>query len=202
MAEETHTIRWAEKLRPDRLRRLYINDANGLTDDALVDDVGWTLYLRCESVLLVCAGSVKCPRCKAAFLCVRYHDKAPHQVFPCPECGWTTTEAEYTRSHRGQDLSGRGAMDAFQEFVDTYPKAHSYKECVLRIDRLIHAFHHDLKRGDHPHRAAAVNLIVGSPQQVIALLDGLTYSSGSGPEIQQTLVQWQDAIRDMRRRRS
>jgi hypothetical protein len=41
-------IRWAHKLRPEKLRRLYELDAQGLADAELIDEVGDTLYSRCE----------------------------------------------------------------------------------------------------------------------------------------------------------
>src|SRR5258708_28782977 len=51
---------WAPKVRPEKIWQLYQNDARGLVDETLVDDVGLALYLRCESVLLVSAGRIKC----------------------------------------------------------------------------------------------------------------------------------------------
>jgi hypothetical protein len=39
-------IRWAPKLRTDRLVRLYESDAKGMLDAELVDEVGWRLWER------------------------------------------------------------------------------------------------------------------------------------------------------------
>ncbi len=43
------SVRWAAPVRQDKIRRLYETDARGLTDEALIDDVGLALYLRCQS---------------------------------------------------------------------------------------------------------------------------------------------------------
>lgn len=199
--EDTPAIRWAPKVRQADIRRLYENDSKGLVDEILVDEVGWGLYLRCESILLVVTGRVRCPRCRTVFLCVRYNNNKPHEVFPCPECEWATTEAEFTRSHRDRDLSGVGAIEAFAAFVERYPPATSARERVLLIDRLIHAFHHDLKRSDRPHRTAAINLIEGNQTQVIAFLDRLTYGTESTPGTQEAKSEWRQAVEQMRRKR-
>lgn len=199
--EDVFVVRWSPKVRQSEIQRLYTNDARGLIDESLIDNVGWALYMRCESILLVVTGRVRCPRCRAIFDCVRYNKKPPHEVFPCSECGWSITEAEYTQSHRNQDLSGMGAMEAFAAFVERYPNAASARERVLLIDRLIHAFHHDLKRSDHPHRAAAINLIEGSQAQVLAFLDRLTYGKESTPGTQETQNRWRQEIERMQRRR-
>ncbi len=46
-------IQWAPKVRRDLIRRLYQNDAHGLVDDDLINAVGFALYQRCESILMV-----------------------------------------------------------------------------------------------------------------------------------------------------
>jgi hypothetical protein len=75
------------------------NDANGLLDEALVDDVGCALYLRAESLLMVATGQVKCPHCPTAFACVEPLGKnTGGDAVPCPDCGWTTTREQYHRS--------------------------------------------------------------------------------------------------------
>src|SRR5438445_4158500 len=64
-------VRWAPKLRPEKLRRLYELDAQGLADEELIDEVGYTLYSRCESILTVTEsfrGRVPCPGCGAVVL--------------------------------------------------------------------------------------------------------------------------------------
>lgn len=63
-------IRWAPKVRQHQIRRLYENDARGIVDTTLIDDVGLALFLRCESLLMIWRGEVRCPVCRTRFVCV------------------------------------------------------------------------------------------------------------------------------------
>ncbi|MGI6704943.1 MAG: hypothetical protein ACOX6S_01330 [Clostridia bacterium] len=38
---------WAPKVNPNKIRRLYQQDAKGILDDELLDDVGYSLYGSC-----------------------------------------------------------------------------------------------------------------------------------------------------------
>lgn len=63
---------------------------------------------------------------------------------------------------------------------------------MLLIDRLLHEFHHSLRRHPHqPTRAVAVNLIEGNLTSVMALLDQLTYGEGSHAELRLRQEEWQ-----------
>ncbi len=201
-------IRWAPKVRQDKIRRVYENDATGLTDEALVDDTGWALYARCDSLLMVNRGEVKCPVCATRFSCVSAiggKGAAPMAsemtCAPCPTCGWTTTKKQYHYSWKHADLNGTRALSAFAAFVEKYPLASTPRERVLLMDRLIHAFHHglsrDLEGADIPHRSAANNLIEGSHEKVVAFLDALTYGDGSAPELRQSHTEWRQATQKM-----
>jgi len=49
------------------IQRLYENDAGGLTDNELVDDIGWRLFFRCQSFITAVeavSGRAKCPICQ------------------------------------------------------------------------------------------------------------------------------------------
>jgi hypothetical protein len=62
-------IRWAPKVRQEQIWRLYQNDARGLIDEELIDEVGWALYSRCQSILWVTdRNRVPCPRCHHVIL--------------------------------------------------------------------------------------------------------------------------------------
>lgn len=200
-------IRWARKVPQDKIWRLYQNDARGTTDETLVDDVGLGLFLRCQSLVMVYGGRVKCPRCRTDFRCVNplvptgtgEAMSSEVEALPCPACGWTTTKKQYHHSWKHADLNGTRAMDAFQAFVAAYPRAQSARERVVLIDRLIHAFHHSLKAGSGvPHRSAANNLVEGSHENVVAFLDRLTYGEASTPGLAQTRERWQDDVQTMR----
>lgn len=54
----------------------------------------------------------------------------------------------------------------------------------MAIDRLIHYFHGEA--ADQPVRPAARNIIGGTPQQIVELLDGLAEGPKTAPEIRRT----------------
>ncbi len=49
--DEDSAIRRAPRVRRDLIRRLYEDEARGLLDDQLLDEVGIGLYARCESIM-------------------------------------------------------------------------------------------------------------------------------------------------------
>lgn len=86
-------IQWNPKLPQNKLRRLYDADALGLPDDALVDDVGMTLYLRCQSIIIATearAGRARCPQCDALIV----HSSRKDEILRCAGCAW-----ELSRKH-------------------------------------------------------------------------------------------------------
>lgn len=195
-------IRWAPKVRQEKIQRLYENDARGLIDEILIQDVGIGLYLRCKSVLQVSSGQVPCPHCATVFAMKEAVESSASDILCCPCCAWATTRAAYHTSWRHQDLIGTNDGGAFAGYVEQYPKTESPRERMLLIDRLIHAFHLSLKIGKTiPHRSAANNLIEGSHEEVVAFLDRLTYGEGSHPETQANFVHWHVTMEKMQRLR-
>ena len=179
-------IRWAPKVRPDKIRRLYEQDARGIVDDELIDDVGLTLHARCRSITLVNAGQVACPRCRTVFKVTRtYRERAkdepahdPSTIAHCPnpECGWETTVGQWSASWRHRELHAGWGLPPLQDFAKRYPSARTPRERMLMIDYLLHQFHTNLKLGNQG-RPVAANLIEGNIKQVRALLDELTFGS-------------------------
>jgi len=186
-------LRWAPKVRQNKIRRLYEQEARGLLDETLIDDVGYALYSRCHSILIVSSQHLECPQCKHIF------PVAPHthnDLITCPSsCGWTITPADYHQTWRHRDLIGTNTP-AFQNFVDRYPNAKSLSDKLVLIDQLIHAFHQSL-RYPLPHRSAASNLIEGNHEQVVAFLDQLTEGTASSPELQDTHTAWKITMQQM-----
>ena len=89
-------IRWAPKVRPERLRQLYEQDARGIVDKRLIDDVGLALYLRCESIVLASTGRVKCAVCgEIVPVKTPRVETSAEQVVRCERCGWETTVGEW-----------------------------------------------------------------------------------------------------------
>lgn len=186
-------VRWAPKLRPEKLRRLYELDAQGLADEELIDEVGYTLYSRCESILTVTEtfyGRVPCPGCGTVIL--RERDTgSEEEMLHCDHCSWQATWREYHRSWQDRQLWGGNAVEAFQEFVRRFPGARDPRQKMLLIDQLIHAYHYDLRRQSY-NRPAAANLIEGRLRDVIQFLDELTYGAGSTPGLERSQREWRE----------
>ena len=69
-------------------------------------------------------------------------------------------------------MLGSAAIEAFETFLHDYPRACTTQERMVCIDQLIHSFHISLQVSK-PNRSFAKNLIEGSHDQVIQLLDRL-----------------------------
>jgi hypothetical protein len=95
------------------------------------------------------------------------------QTCPTPGCGWETTAEQWHASWRHRDLLGTAVMQAVETYLRDYPRAHKTEERMVCIDQLIHTFHISLYDGKL-NRSFANNLIEGSHDQVIELLDGLS----------------------------
>jgi hypothetical protein len=191
-------LRWAPRIAPHKLRVLYRWEGRGLPDPELLDDVGLALLLRCESILLVSAGRVRCPACAREFaLRQPAAGIAGDTAQPCPatHCGWTISWHAYHASWTKRRLYGGKAVTAFRTFADAFPRAPVPRVKMMLIDRLLHAFHWDLKAGA-PNRLAANNLIEGSHGQTLALLDEL---SGTHPDGDRQ--PWRDDLERMLLRR-
>ena len=190
-------IRWAPKVRQEKLWNLYQSDARGLLDEDLLDRVGYALLTRCECIFMINEGKVACPRCGAAFVVRSPFMSGGAEPVGCPTagCGWTVTGQEYGQSIRHRELHSGNAGPAFEAYVEAYPKAKTAQERMLAIDRLIHAFHWDLKMA-LPNRPAGNNLIEGSLDQVIDLLDRLSYGNSA-----QAKDAWRETLAVMKKRR-
>ena len=165
-------IKWSPRIRPELIKKLYTSDAQGFQDDLLCNDVGFRLYLRCQSIVMVSRDEVTCPRCQTNFV---INTSTKNQITVCPtrDCGWQTTMLEYRQSWSKKRLWGANALPAFEEFYKRFSPVMDYKEKMFLIDRLIHSFHWSLKE-NLPARSAANNLIEGNHDDVVAFLDELT----------------------------
>ena len=190
-------LQWAPKVRQAKIRQLYENDARGLIDEALIEDVGIALYSRCHSILQVSSKQIECPRCLHIF---QVGPASANTVFDCPNgCGWSITAEQYHNSWRHQDLVGTNTP-AFHIFVEQYPRTTLPREKMMLIDQLIHAFHQSI-RYPVPHRSAGNNLIEGNHQQVVTFLDTLTYGHGNTPTVRATGAAWKETMQKMQKLR-
>jgi len=162
-------IRWAKRLRPALLERLYRADARGLRDEELCEEVGSLLFARCETFRLVAASEVECPACHAEFRV------ATRGTTACPSdgCGWSTDAKRYAESVRRHYAHTGRALDAYDRFRLAWPRARRYGERIVLIDQLVHAFHLDEKTG-RPVKSVASKLFEGNKKTVVRFLDALS----------------------------
>jgi len=183
-------------VRRHKIRRLYENDAMGIYDEELIDDVGYGLLARCQSFIAANQarrGEAPCPSCSRTVP----HARGKEEVLRC-ECGWEIAWGEYFKTIQHKQLSGgEPVLDLFREFVRFFPSARTPREKVLLIDQLIHGFHWALKEGTRT-RPVAINLIEGKLRQVIAFLDDLNYSEKSTPGLRQNVAEWSRSIQRAR----
>ena len=187
---------WAPRVPKWKIRRLYQNDANGIYDEELIDDVGYALFSRCKSFMTAneaTQGKVLCPRC-AAIVLRKGHKE---ELLRC-DCGWELSWDAYFKTIQHKQLSGaEPVIGLFRDFVDRFPAAGSVREKVFLIDQLIHGFHWYYKTNG-PTRPVAINLIQGRLKQMITFLDGLTYSEQSTPGTLETKAEWDQNIETAR----
>lgn len=161
---------WAPRVPQAKVRRLYEDDAAGLHDEELLDDVGYSLLARCEAFVAAVGavqGRAPCPRCGQ----IVAHGHRRDEILRCP-CGWTLPWSQYFATIQHQQLSGAEPVLAqFRHYVETFPACVTPRAKMLAIDALIHGFHRSLS-GD-PTRPVAVNLLEGRLHEVIAFLDAL-----------------------------
>ena len=197
MSGEHQMPTWAPRVRQDKIRRLYENDARGIYDDELIDDVGYSLLARCESFVAAneaTQGKAPCPRCDN----IIPHSSRKEEMLHCDKCGWELTWGEYFKTIQHRQLSGaEPVIRLFRDFVGSFSSARTAREKVLTIDRLIHGFHWYYKTNS-PTRPVAINLIEGRLGQVISFLDDLTYSDQSTPGTRENLTEWNKNVQTAR----
>jgi hypothetical protein len=190
-------IKWSPRIPKWKIRRLYETDARGIVDIDQIDDVGMILYMRCRDILTIYKAKndrlVRCHKCemtgKETFI-PRHNGR--EELLTCTSCGWQITWLDYQKSFKRQQLNPGGAVTAFRQFVEAYPKAHQAREKILLIDSIIHAFHYSLRdQPDLPTRPAGVNLIQGKLRDVVALLDELS-GVNTSRALQKSYREWRD----------
>ena len=184
-------VRWAPRVNPQAIRRLYQTDALGIVDEEQIDHVGYALYARCKSILRATdaqRGRIVCPQCET--IVVRAADHwSKDALVTCKKCGWCARWGDYLRTFQDKHLVGGGAVAFHEEFVAQFERAGSPREKMLAIDRLIHAFHWEFKQ--NPVRSAARELIYARTyKELLTFLDTLTYGDGSTPGLRESKQAW------------
>jgi len=188
-------IHWEPRVPQHTIRRLYENDAAGIIDEALIDDVAYSLYARCESIITVTRaehGEVVCPRCGAVIV---RRDGSKAEALRCA-CGWATTWGEYLVTYQKKQQSGGGAIGAFREYVARLPGAATARDKMLFIDWLIHEVHRAAPDGHEwdRWRPAACNLIEGRMNELVAFLDDLAGRPARTPEVREAQRSWRASV--------
>jgi hypothetical protein len=180
------------------IRRLYESDERGIVDEELIDDVGYAMLARCESIVAVTEASMGRARCMGCRAIIE-HDARPETALACASCGWSATWREYHESYRRKQLHGGAATPAFRTFAARWPEARTPRDKLLAIDALVHACHVSV-RTDAPDgvasRPAAVNLIEGTMTEVLRFLDGLAYGDASTPGLAESREQFRSTMRE------
>jgi hypothetical protein len=197
---DSEKIRWAPKMRREKIIALYNSDASQLgLDEELLIEVGYALLARCRSIQMIQNGQIDCPRCGHTFqaFVMREPNAAGLEILCPADCGWSTALAAYQNSYRHRELWAGKAGPAFEQYLAAFPLASTPEAKMYCIDRLLHAFHWDLA-SRLPNRSAANNLIEGSMEQVLSMLDQLTFGNDK-----QAKDAWRATVQKMiaRRRR-
>jgi hypothetical protein len=196
-------IEWSPRVSLAKIRALYVNEANGSIDDDLIEEVGFGLLARCQSIFEFTEalenGNVRCKRCakRGQTTILHRNMNKPSALLHCPVCGWQVRWRVYKAESENADgqLTAGHAGAAFARYVAVYPQCRTREEKILAIDRLIHEFHWILVREDQPAKAnkpAGVNLLRGNTTQVFNLLNELTYGDNTPPELLEGKTWWRE----------
>jgi ribosomal protein L37AE/L43A len=181
---------WAPRVRKNQIERLYKGSANGVIDEALVDEVGHGLYARCQSMLEVTeirtTGRPRCPECSAV---LPQRTWAANEMLRCPSCAWMCTARAYDKTYSRKNLGTGGLDDSIREFMKRFESTRSYGEKLVLIDTLIHLFHWSSDQG----RPLATALIEGDMKGTMAFLDRLSYDDNVPEDVNRTRAEWRRA---------
>ena len=178
---------WAPRVAKPKIERMYTRCASGIFDEEIIDEVGYSLYARCESMLevneITRTSQARCPVC-ATVLPKRTWEY--DEMLLCPQCDWTCTPKMYSKTFSRKNL-GTGGLDTYViEFMRRFKISRSYAEKIILIDTLIHRFHWASEQG----RPLATALIEGNMKGTVAFLDRLTYGDSVPEDVHQTRENW------------
>lgn len=168
------TPQWAKRVAPWKIARLYEDDARGMHDETLLNEVAFALFSRCKSMLMVeeaRLGRATCPSCESIIL----HPVQKSHILTCEKCGWASPWEQYRHSFRGKHLIAPGLQHFCPEYVTRLPAAHTARERMYWIDWLIHRVHWEGTA--LPGQPGATCLIQGRAQEVHAFLERLSFGT-------------------------
>ena len=181
-------FKWCMKVSRNDLLRLYQGEAKGLIDEALLDDIGLTFYMRCKQAKEVreCMnkGQIICHHCGATLkggkvsstgsVLTKNTDNCA--LIHC-DCGYSYTYREYRRNCNSVNMPGGRATPIFDNFIQKWPLCRDSQSKMMLIDWLVHECHVTLMSGSKG-RSVCVNLIDGTLKQISDLITKLAYGNG------------------------
>ncbi len=179
MSLANEKIIWSKRVSQRKIRLLYENDAKGIIDEELIDDIAFKFFIRCQDIITVTdasRGKLKCIKCGN----IIYHNRRKDEFLKCEKCFWQITWGSFLKSCHRNQLHGVGALNAFKNYVIKLPKIKTPEGKMILIDQLIHEVHQwtDSKfKEPIITRPVAVNIIEGSTRKVILFLDRLSRSN-------------------------
>lgn len=195
-ADDSPLYRYAPRLAPHKLRRLYESQAQGRLDEDLLEEVALTLYLRCLDILAVDRakrGLYRCPHChlRGERTEIATQRDASDEI-ACPRCGGAFSRREFRASAKRRQLNLGGAGDFFTQYAAEYERPADAQRRMLQIDRLVHGFHHSLAANrEQPTRSVGPNLLALNLADSLRFLDELAGLEG-GSAIEASARAWRD----------
>lgn len=178
---------WAPRVPKALIARLYESSAQNLLDDQLVDEVGYALLVRCESMLDVALKYQRKARCAGCRKLVEVADPEDEMIV-CGACGWRCSWAAYHKTIKYKKLHAGGMKPFLEEFVHKFPKAKTSGEKMVLIDTLIHKYHWETSSGGG--KSGAGGLIEGKIKDIMPFLDKLSYGDHLPADVQTTRMEW------------
>lgn len=176
---------WAPRLRKSQVEKLYVSCAEGFIDEELIDEVGFSLYARCESILEVGEAIMGRPKCPSCGTSIEWNWQ-PIEILDCPNCEWACPLSVYQKTYRRKNMNPGGMKPYLEEFVRKFRNTRSHRDRLVLIDTLIHRYHWNSSGG----RPGACGLIQGRMKDVVSFLDKLSYGEKMPPEIRRTREEW------------
>ncbi len=159
----------------------YRTCGEGILDEGTIEDVGVSLYARCQSML----GNLDCPSCGAP---LQRHGRS----LRCAGCAWECAWSEFRQTSWGKHLSPGRMKPFIAEYVQRYSAAKTLGEKIVLVDTLIHRFHGELVGGNTP---GAYNLIEGGLTDLAAFLDGISYGEQMPDGMAERREIWRQRLR-------
>ena len=169
MENNLEKIKWSPRIRLNLIKRLYESFAKGIKDIELCDDIGLTLYFRCETFMLVLNNEVKCPKCGVLLKVLKQGNTQCHGN----KCDWYTDFKTYWQSIKNYSAWPGRAIKAWEVYYKEFPSKKTFDEKIITIDTLIHSFHIDEKT-NLPVKTVASKLFEANRKEAIIFLDNLS----------------------------